>query len=239
MATVRQFIYTSTGTEIDFIQGVVDTICALDSGITLEDASGNIITVSQFFADTNNQFFYLNFGVGNRLQFKRWFIVGNPAQSYIVGNRALPFSGGNQSYNTPTTRRWYFSIIQTDDFIWIGIGDQNGTVITAVQTSAVLIKHGQDRYFGFFDGYDIFNKAFVGANTIYLAKIFNYQQSVGQIDYTTKTPVCTGSMYGVKVFELTNVWSCMTTNIGTSFALQDGKRLYAIGTNAVVDVTEE
>ena len=74
MAEVRQYMYVNTGTEIDFMEGLVDLICGLDSTITVVDANGNPTTVAEQYVDRTSATtpeFRFSFGNGIYFAIKR------------------------------------------------------------------------------------------------------------------------------------------------------------------------
>ena len=72
MGEFRQFIYSNTGTEITFMEGLIDVL--EDLGLTCEDASGNPTTAAAQYADrtsASQATFYFNLGHDTRLCLQR------------------------------------------------------------------------------------------------------------------------------------------------------------------------
>lgn len=244
MAIITQYTYTSTGTEEDFMTGLVNLICSLDSGITCEDANGDLLTMAQFYSDTSNQIFYLNFN-GNKLTVQRNFIISQAAQSFkfssAAGTNASTFSNGNLAYNNTGTRAFYVSIIKTDNICMFSLGSYNISSIASVDTTIFFVKKSGITYTALLRYKDFTGSNFIGTNssTIYIAKLLPFISASGELDYISKTPFCSGSVMGVKVFDCPDIYSVTTTTVGTSLALPNGKNLYTIGSNWAVEVTEE
>ena len=241
MATIRQFTYTSTGTEEDFMTGFVDLVCGLDSGITCEDANGNSLTMAQFYSDTSNQTFYLNFN-GNKLTIQRNFVISQSAQSFRftspAGADSVTYSNGNQSYDAQATRSWFISIIESDNLCMLSIGAYTVSSILYVSTTCMWVKKSGATYTALLRNYNFTGSQFIGTNssTVYIAKLLGFTSASGELDYIPKTPFCSGSVMGTKVFDSLDIYSVSNTTIGTNLALPNGKNLYAIGSNWAVEV---
>lgn len=241
MATIRQFTYISTGTEEDFMTGFVDLVCSLDSGITCEDANGNSLTMAQFYSDTSNQTFYLNFN-GNKLTVQRNFVISQPAQSFrftsAAGANSISFSSGNYAYNSSGNRSWFISIIKSDNMCMLSVGSYGASALANVDTSAIFVKNSGTTYTALLRYYNFTGSNFIGtdSSTIYIAKLLSFISASGELDYIPKTPFCSGSVTGIKVFDCPDIYSISNTTVGTSFALPNGKNLYAICPNWAVEI---
>lgn len=240
MATITQYTYTSTGTEEDFMTGFVDLVCGLDSGITCEDANGNSLTMAQFYSDTSNQTFYLNFN-GNKLTVQRNFVISQTAQNFrfstSTGTDAVTYSSGNQAYNAQVTRSWFISIIESDNLCMLSIGAWNVSSLLYVSTTCMWIKKSGVTYTAVLRNYNFTGSNFIGtdSSTVYIAKLLGFTSASGELDYIPKTPFCSGSVTGTKVFDSLDIYSVSNTTIGTNLALPNGKNLYAIGSNWAVE----
>ena len=126
MAEFRQFAYTNTGTEIDFMEGLVDLICGLDSSITVVDVNGNPTTVAEQYEErssTNIPQFIFEFGTGFNLGIKRNNSTNNSVDKIQVGvgsgtNIAYngSFWGGNFAIDAEATRGQLLHILNL--IIW-------------------------------------------------------------------------------------------------------------------------
>lgn len=238
MAEFNQITYTSQGTEIEFMQGLASYICNLWSGSTIEDSSGNIITVADAYDDTSVKAeFYLNFGGGAKLSFIRNFVTSQAAQSFLINNRNLTFCSGNAAYDSTGTRAYNLTYLKSNSFLWLVITAYNASAITSTSATVIAITNSGSTYVCSLNGYDFTNQPFYSSSaTIYAAKLLSFQSGAGKIDYISKTPFCGSNATGVKAFDCNDIYSCTTTSVSTSLALPDGRNFYAIGTNWMVEV---
>lgn len=239
MATFQKYTYTNNGTEIDFFQGLYDAISALGTGITLEDSEGNVVTFADIYSDLTVQTtFYINFGGGSRMSFVRPSVPTQTTSHWVCNSRNLILTNSSVAYNTQAARSVMLILINTDTFIYVSIGNYNASALTGTSATTVTIKNNGVIYTANFSGYTVVNQQFKGSDNsiVYLAKLFPFVSSAGSIDYSLKTPLCSGGAGGTKVFDTRDICSCTTVAVEASMALPNGKNYYAIDTNWMIEV---
>lgn len=74
MGEFQHITYSNAGTEIDFMDGLVNLICGLGDNITCEDTEGNPTTAALQYADltsASQATFVFNFGGAAKLTIQR------------------------------------------------------------------------------------------------------------------------------------------------------------------------
>ena len=245
MATFKQFVYSKTSDEIEFLQGLIDLICA-DGDITCEDAEGNPTTAAAQYADLTSASraeFYFNFGDGYRFQFSRGNTNNNATNKFYFNgtnnnNWSPYFTRNDTAINTVTARIWFIRLIKSDNLFYLGIGDFSTT-----STPRNIVFHYNDTQ-NEFHGITMMNEnltsmAFSSINdsaSLYFPSVLNYAASAGKIDYIDHTPMISG---GTKQFDVDEIYSCSTVSQFSSIALPGGKVFYAIGEHALVEIDED
>jgi hypothetical protein len=248
MAEFRQFVYTNTGTEIDFMEGLVDLICGLDSSITVVDVNGNPTTVAEQYEErssTNTPQFIFEFGTGFNLGIKRNNSTNNVVDKIQVGVG----SGTNISYNgsfwgdtlaidTDGNRSQFVAYLKSDTMVGIWIGPYTGSFTYNIRASILkLITPTANYVGGIYNSNAVMTSNFIGNNSNNnFYTLLSYNAEAGNIDYINHSIFMSG---GVKSFTFPDIYSCSTVSIGTSIALPNGKNYFAIGTNALVEVEPE
>lgn len=249
MAEFKQFTYTNNGTEIDFMQGLVDLICGLDDSITVEDENGNPTTVEEQYADTTAQsrhfpIFVFKFG-GSKMTLRRNRWVGEqqsrfmyypnyPATSpYVI----LDLAYNQYAYNAQATRQLFVSYYKSDNVIALWLGSYNVTQISNAGVSATLIKTEDGNYGAVVSGTNPWASSFIGDDvTVTYSPTFAYSAGAGNIDFIEKAVFVSG---GAKAFETEEIKSCSTMPQFASIALPDGRNFFTIATNAMVEINTE
>lgn len=244
MAEFRQFVYTNTGTEIDFMEGLVDLICGLDSSITVVDVNGNPTTVAEQYEErssTNIPQFIFEFGTGFNLGIKRNNTTDNPVDKIQVGvgsgtniSYKGSFWGGNFAIDTDASRGQYIAYLKSDTMIGIWIGAYTGSFTSSVSASILKLITPTANYVGGVISNAVMTSNFISNNsTSTLYTLLSYNAGAGNIDYINHSMFMSG---GAKSFAFPDIYSCSTVSIGTSIALPNGKNYFAIGTNSMVEV---
>ena len=244
MAIFRQYLYTNTGSEIDFMQGLIDLICSLGDNITCEDEHGNPTTAAAQFADLTSSStakFYINFGTSTEHQTGyRLCILRNTNNSqmckvYKFDNRDIQYEWGNDYVATETSRSFYITYLKSDNFFALWIGAYNINNITSTLYSVMRMTNNSSKYIAYvIGGYNIISATFTGNDTsVTFSSLFQYSAGAGKIDYVNHAPFISG---GAKQFESSDIYSCSTVPQFSSIALPDGNNYYTIGTNAMVKV---
>ena len=243
MATFRQFTYTNNGTEIEFLQGFIDLICGLDTDITCEDASGNETTAAEQFANMTSSGradFFFNFGNSLKIEFKRAATNNSNTNGYQIlnnGSSLVTIRQTNQA-QSPTTniaRSYFVTYIKTDSILALWIGNYNITVITGAAYSLMRIKTDESYYLSNGANTNPIGNTFTGNNlSVLFSTVLPYSCEAGNIDFIEKSIFVSG---GTKVIELYEIKSCSTVTQFSNIALADGRNFYAIGSNAIVEIT--
>ena len=244
MAEVRQYMYVNTGTEIDFMEGLVDLICGLDSTITVVDADGNPTTVAEQYVDRTSAtlpVFKFHFGNGMYFGIKRNNTNNNSVDKIQVGvgtsnniSYTGSFWGGSFAIDTTTTRSQYIMYVKSDNVVGLWIGAYNATSLTSVVRSILKVKTSTENYVCGATSADVMAGSFIGSNsTNTFANILPYTNESGHIDYINHSAFVSG---GTKSFEFPDIYTCSTLTMGASIALPNGKNYLAIGTNALIQV---
>lgn len=241
MAKFKQFSYSKTSDEIEFMQGLINLICA-DGDITCEDASGNLTTAALQYADltsSSRATFYFNFGDGYRFSLSRKNTNNTGSnQFYINGNfnnSYGPFcSRDDYSVNTVAERIYNLKFIKSDKLFYLGIGDFNNS------TPRCVIFHYNDTHNEFHgvsqSGQDLISVTFSSVNdsaALVFPSVLSYSAAAGNIDFIDHTPMISS---GIKQFDAGEIYSCSTVSQFSSIALPNGKTYYAIGTHFMVEV---
>ena len=242
MAEVKQFSYSSNGTEIEFMQGFINLICGLDTDITCEDASGNATTAAAQFADltsASKASFFFNFGNTLRIEFRRGATNNANSSSYTIYNNTTNIKTMNftSNANIPTasaTRTFFVGYTKSGNVICLWLGQHNVSALANATYSLIRVKTSNDNYLGNIGSSSVMTSTLYNANSsaTFVSALPYYCQS-GYIDYIGSAKFVSG---GTKQFETSEIYSCSTISSFSSIALPNGKNYFAIGTNSIVEV---
>ena len=247
MAIFKQFIYTNTGTEIDFAQGLIDLICGLNDSITCEDVDGNPTTAAEQYADLTRELkptFVFNFGGGLKVKLVR-DEEGTASSTHasrrfsVVTNNDwrfhLQFLNALALADYATTRSLFIAYLKSDDFVALWIGAYNVTALTSSSTISAIYEN-DDCYVGV-GNFNVLNSTFIGSNSsVTFSPAFSYSASAGKIDFAEQSTFVSGT---AKQFSTEAIKSCSTMPQFSSIALPDGRNFFTISANAMVEVEEE
>ena len=245
MAVFRQFLYTNNGNEIAFMQGFVDLILNLGVDIKVEDASGNEITVADAYSDLTSATmatFYLNFGAGNRIKFRRGNHNATNIDHFWVSDAAESFNlrvyfGGDMTIGATVARSFYVTYIKSENFFAFWFGDYNISSISSSKINFSRVINAGEKYFELASGINPLSNNYLGNNISgKITSFLNYAAPAGYIDYVDSAPFISG---GTKQFEISEVKQCSTIPQFSSISLPNGKNYLAIHTNAMVEVDPE
>lgn len=243
MSEFRQFTYTNTGTEIQFIQGFFNYMIAL--GATIEDSTGTPITdASVLFTDltsANQPIFFVSFGHGKKWKMQRGYPCHQNTDQYFLwanaegtGTRYTLWTGTSKGVTVEATRSWFIASLKVEGFYEAWIGSNTVTSISSAFACGCAI--GTD-ISGAYSGYNIFGGTFAGTDfAANFATTLNYVCSAGNIDYINTSRFISG---GAKVFETDVIKTCSQVSALSSIALPDGRNFFAIGANAMVELDAE
>lgn len=247
MAEFKQFTFSDNGTEITFMENFIATILNLDDSFSLENESGESITVASEFEDRTSSktaTFYINLGNGTRLKFLR-----NKSNNQRGASYGVSFSGSSYSvsasmgFDTTTwgldidsviTRPVFIGYLKSDTILILWLSGYSTQTISSSACVLSKITDGSNIYTGFINSANPMSASFIYNNTsfTYVASL-PYAQSAGNIDFINSTSFISG---GVKQFSCTDILSCSTVPQWSSIALPNSKNYLAIGTNALVEV---
>lgn len=247
MGEFKQYMYSNSGTEIDFLQGLIDLICSLDDGITCVDSDGNETSAADQFADLTSDSkakVLFNFGNGVTAFHLERSATNNAACNYYYvsnyGHAVTYMASGSSTVETKTTREVQVAYYKSESFVWFAIvARANSSGLAGFTHWFGLIKHGTDRFVGFYDNnnYGINSTTYTGNDmSCSLTNVLNYSAGTGKIDYFEHTPVFSSN---VKQFDFDGICSCTTVPLWSSIALSNGKRYLALGTNLLVELDKE
>lgn len=247
MAEFRQFTFSDNGTEITFMENFIATILSLDDSFSLENESGESITVASEFEDRTSSkiaTFYINLGNGTRLRFLRDKSNNASGKAYLAS-----FSGNSYSLSaqvifdttswglgidTVITRPVFIGYLKSDTMLILWLGGYGVQTISSSTCVSSKITDGSNIYTGFINSANPMSANFIYNNTSFTyASSLPYAQSPGNIDFINSTSFVSG---GVKQFSCTDILSCSTVPQWSSIALPNGKNYLAIGTHALVEV---
>ena len=241
MAIVQQYLYTNEGTELDFIQAIIDLICSLDSNITVEDVDGNPTTVAAQYADLTSASqadFYLRFNDNFRLELKR--AANNSATTYSYNfkcpsyNRDMRFTFAGKTPTVEWTRQYYITTVIGTNVKLIYIGDYTVTGPAATACSILYVNDSGNVYVGHTNSSVALNATLFGdSSTITYAPMLSYTAEAGHIDYIDSAQFVSGTIKAVSTDE---IYSCSTLSPFTSIALPNGKNYFVIGNNAMMEI---
>lgn len=245
MGEFKQFAYTITGTEIDFLQGLIDFICSLDEDITCVDSDGNQTTAAAQFADLSSASkakVLFNFGNGvTGFHLERGGTNNQNIQYYFVGSygHACNFYNGALGPQVEATRSFSIIYYKSETIKFLGLGDYNATGMSGIKHFFTLLINNNDKYVGFVDAPNtslLNNVNFVGENmTLTVPSVLNYSAGAGHIDLFEGYPFVSGA---VRQFIASGVFACSTVALFSSISLPNGKNYFAIHTNAMVEVED-
>lgn len=242
MAEVRQFSYSSNETEIEFMQGLIDLICGLDTDITCEDANGNETTAAAQFADltsASKASFFFNFGNALRIEFRRGAANNANSSSYIIYNnttnvKTLNFSSSSNLPTTSATRTFFVGYTKSSNVICFWLGQHNVSAFANTTYSFIRVKTSNDNYLGNIGSSGVMTSTLYNANSsATFVSALPYSCQSGYIDYIDSAKFISG---GTKQFETSEIYSCSTISIFSSIALPNGKNYFAVGANALIEV---
>lgn len=241
MAEITQYLYTNSGTELDFIQGIIDIICDMDDNITLEDINGNPTTVAAQYADLTSASqadFYLRFNDNFRLELKRG--GNNSISTYNYSfksplvSRDVRFANAGKTPVTEWTRQYYVTYIKGANVRILYFGDYNVSALSGVNCSLIYLKDSGEVYVGHMNSNIALSANLYGdTDTLTYSALLPYAAEAGNIEYVGTTSFMSG---GTKALTTSEIYSCSTINQFSSIGLPNGKNYFAIGTNALVEV---
>ena len=246
MGEFRRITYTNSGTEIDFMNGLISLICSLGDNITCEDVNGNPTTAAIQYADltsASQATFVFNFGGAAKLTIQRrgtndtsnlyYRVATDTAYTNDLASMFAP-----QYVMTVATRTFNISYYKSDDLIIIWFGWYNCPDIFNSTFSFVYLNTNSDIFYASVANHNVITSNFYNGtiNGNLAPTIFNYSAGAGKIDYTEKVPFLSA---GTKQFDVFCIYACSTVSQYSSIALPNGKNYFAIGTNLMVDVTED
>jgi hypothetical protein len=242
MAEIKQYLYTNTGTEIDFIQGLVNIILELYPTATLEDANGDPTTVADQYTDLTSASkaeFYIRFG-NVRLRMYRDATNNAAASAYrfsaITEGRVFYMYTG-QKPTVSATRKYLITSVKSDNFFILWIGKYDDVSTSQAPASIMLIKQpNNNNFITSNNSATVLNEFRNGTISANYASMFGYSAGAGNLEYVEKAVFKSGE---AKVFELEDLKSCTIVPAYSSLALPDGRLFYAVASNAMVEITEE
>lgn len=242
MAIVRSFIYTSSGTEIEFMQGLIDIMCEV-LGVTCTNSEGNPTTAAEQFADltsASTATFYMRFSNGQYYYMQRSATNNAQASSYWFGSysggRFGAYIGGSGYPSTATARSLSVAYIKSDNMKCFWWDEPGRTWYTDKRAFVGAIINGEDMF------------TVVSANQgnspmahTYTGDIYNinfvtclpYTCGAGKIDIAESIPAISG---GVKAFNFDTLKQCSTVAQYSSIAVPDGRNFFAIHTNILIEL---
>ena len=241
MGEFRQFQYSKTSDEIEFMQGLIDIICGLAGDITCEDEAGNPTTAAEQYADLSSEStakFYINFGnSNNRVLIQR-------ASNNSATQKYFSFDGQNieysRNYTAPSqidTRTVGIFYYKSDNMALFGIAS-NGQQPPQITNRAIMLidTENDERFFVHFAGNNFLAQSLnSGTMTISFYTILPYSAGAGNIDYIEKSVFISG---GVRALFIPDIFSCSTIAQWSTIALPDGRNFIALGTNAMIEIED-
>lgn len=243
MGVYKQFVYSNTGTEIEFMQGLIDLICGLGDGITCEDESGNPTTAQAQYADltsASTALFYINFGNNVRLMIRRGSTNNNNTTFFYFDDygHGIGFVRNNQAVMTVIERTCFITYYKNDGIVHFSIGSFDTVRLSDAKHHFMLVKNGSNWLVGraTYPNVPIAQTFTDGEISGTFPILYPYSAGAGHIDYSSSIPFISG---GSKQFDCADIMPCSTVAQWASIALPDGKNYLAIGTNAMVELDAE
>ena len=243
MGVYNKFTYTNTGSEIDFMQGLIDIIVGL--GATCEDTEGNPTTAALQYADLTSESqatFVFNFGGNAKLTIQRRGTNNNSVNFLRVSTPQystddLAFAFAPQYATEQTNRTLNLAYYKSNDFIAIWFIWYNRTAITQATCNFACLEANNDVFYSSAGGYNAITGSFLGttiSGTLFAS--LKYSAGAGNIDYIENTLFISS---GVKQFGTSAIVSCSTVPQFSSIALPNGKNYFTLTTNLMVEVDLE
>ena len=240
MAFFQQYKYQTNTTEIEFMQGLIDLICGLGSGITCEDTDGNPTTAAAQFSDLTSAktaTFVFNFGNNTKLTIERAANNSSTTKYYNVNGTGIQFAWAARGVLDVTDDRAFsLATLKGEKVSGIWFGNYNAVGMTSMYRSFMRISANNDNYVGTVGGHNIFSATF-NSNTaaVNYSAIIPYTCGAGQIDYINHIIFISG---GIKQFDFDGFFSCSTVSQYSSISLPNGKNYFALAPNAMVEINE-
>lgn len=252
MGFVSTMIQTATNeTEVEYVQRIIDTICAIDSRITC-----NTTAAAQYADSTSASTATFDIDIDNRykLRLKRKNTNNNSTTGFIcsivvdgseyaVSGTNLRWWYSNSTANT-VTGPGYFKVsafIDTDSiFVWIGI--HHDTPISAVfpttYSTATITDLDDGTYAAGLSGSNLitdagYYKCDDGSTGYLLTKVLNFIDEAGTISYLQNMNAPIYSNGNPAKFGKGLIASS-TRTLGESLFF-DGKSYFAVGTNILIE----
>lgn len=237
MQEFKQFTFSVYGTEIDYMQGLIDLIsdvlgvpCDTTAAAQFADESA---TATFGFQVSNNVTLRLtrlraNTGDGSDYNI---FINSNYASQNIMVK-----THGGGSYSQVNTRGMGVAYYKSDNFrvFWFNAHldsfNWESDVIGRFVVNNTAYAGGAIR------NYYIVSQTFMGDDNVNVTfpTLLSYAAAAGYIDYMNQIPALSA---GVKAFNVDFIKPCSTIAFMSNIALPNGKNYIALGTNVIVEVS--
>lgn len=240
----RSYKYTSTGTEIDFLQGFIDLVNGLDDDITCVDENGDPVTAAQILGEGGTAYFYVDFNNSNAptIKFARERGIGSGAHLYglYVNNeywKSLVFSYDDYGVGVQTPRSWEITLLKGESVVGLWIGSYAATSVSNSDCSFMRIKTTNDNYFAVLNTINIMTATFYSSDSSATFKtILPYNAGAGNIDYVQYAIFESG---GTRAAVIEDIYSCSNVTAWSTIALPNGKNYVAVHTNAMIELTND
>lgn len=239
MAIFRQFLYTSTGTEIEFVKGFTDLVLSLDDSFTIEDTSGNEATIENIYAQSLGAF-VINLGNNQTIKFTRRNGATASGQSFNIalnnaGNYSLRYAFTNYSISAEAARTFSVAYIKGDNFLMFWLGSDNHPNISNAVFSFAVLKNNDTRFVGVSTTLLLTYALYSSDMAVTFSPLFQYAVEAGKIDYVDHAPFISGD---TKQFDTDEIFTCSTVSQFASITLPGRGNYFAISPNALVPIDE-
>jgi len=246
MGEFRHYLFSKTSTETDFFQDLFDIICDLGDDITIENASGEEKTVAEIYDETQSGYWvnlFLNFHDGGpRLEMFRTKLSDAAKVVYfqwegVTRDNNVTFASGANYYGSVSERSFQFAYYKGENSFFFWLGNYNSSQgITNMAMSLGRIKVDDDYAIAWGWNYNVIGLTYNlgGSTSCSFVSSLPYSAGAGNIDYADFSIF--GSS-GTKLFSCNDIKACSTVPAFSNISLPDGKNYFAIGTNAMVEVS--
>lgn len=248
----REIQASSTNTEIQFVQRIIDLITGIDPRITCNTTAAqqyaDLTSASRatFDIDIDGKFqIRLKRSATNNTQTAQYIysIIVN-GNEYKISNAARWWTTNTIGTGTVSNGFFRVSAFITENVIFLWFGSNYGTNVSIFPTSnpysVGLIKDDNNNSFcnGVWNSTNIedtpFYKCSDGTANYLLVKPLNYTEGAGTIAYIDKNPISSDGAFSSFAKD---ILACSTVALGASVALPNGKNYFAIGTNIMCEIT--
>lgn len=177
--------------------------------------------------------FFLNLGNGQRIEFKRPRASASQTIDYLIFGSYCSFGVAAGTMDA-ATRSYFVAYLKSDNLVIFWLGIYNTSSISNAFGFGIMLRNNNNTFTYTTRSLYPLNYTLVGPDSsVTFAPTINYNAGAGNVDFAEKAVFVSG---GSKAFETEEIKSCSTMSQFASIALPDGRNLFTIATNAMVEI---